>query len=248
MSGPEPVWGVVPGRMQSTRLPGKTMANLVGCPSLRHIIERLRRVEALEGIVVATSDDPLDDPIRRCAQAAGVPCYSGSGDDVLARTLEAARSVGAETIVNVNGDCPLVDPAVVQRVVDAYRAERPDYASNRLDGYTYPVGLDAEVYPTRLLAEIEPIATEPRDREHVTVYVYEHPERFTLVGVEAEARHRRPELRLTLDTPEDLALIRKIYSALHEEDSYFGLDKVLDYLDRNQELASLNRDVVQRAP
>ena len=248
MTGVEPVWGVVPGRMGSSRLPGKTMAELAGRPSLAHIVDRLRGVEGLSGVIVATTTEPEDDAIRECAESVGVPCYSGSAEDVLERTLEAARSVGAETIVNVNGDSPLVDPAIVERVLEAYVRARPDYASNRLGGYRYPVGMDVEVYPTRLLASIEPVARDPRDREHVTLYVYEHPERFELLNVEPKGRHQRPDLRLTLDTADDLRLIRKIYGALDAEEPCFGLDRVLDLLDRRPAIERVNRDVVQRVP
>ncbi len=104
-----PVDALVAGRMRSSRLPGKTMAKLVDKPSLWHVIQRLKRVRDLDEIVVATTDEPSDDPIRALAEAVDVPSYSGSADDVLGRTLSAARSVGARTIVQVTGDCPLVD-------------------------------------------------------------------------------------------------------------------------------------------
>ena len=106
--------------MDSSRLPGKTMADLAGHPSLWHILERLKGATLLDGIAVATTTDPGDDVIRACAESAGVPCLSGSADDVLDRTLRAGRMVGAATIVTVTGDCPLTDPTVVDKVVAAY--------------------------------------------------------------------------------------------------------------------------------
>jgi spore coat polysaccharide biosynthesis protein SpsF len=242
------IWAIVPARMGSSRLPGKALADLAGRPSLRHIIERLARVPRVDGVAVATTEDGADDVIRDCTAAAGVPCYRGSADDVLGRTLHAAWMVGADTIVTVNGDSPLCDPQVVARVLERFDAERPDYACNRLGGHRYPVGLDVEVFPTRLLAEIDPIATTPRDREHVTVHLYDHPERYRLLNVEPEERHERPELRVTLDTTEDLALIRAIYEALYPVDPAFGLDEVLDLLDRNPALVRLNAGIVQRVP
>jgi spore coat polysaccharide biosynthesis protein SpsF len=242
------VWAIVPARMGSSRLPGKALADLAGRPSLRHIIERLARVPRLDGVAVATTDDAADDVIEDCAAAAGVPCYRGSADDVLDRTLQAAWMVGADTIVTVNGDSPLCDAQVVARVIERFEAKRPDYASNRLGGHRYPVGLDVEVFPTRLLGEIDPVATTPRDREHVTVHVYEHPERYRLLNVEPERRHEHPELRVTLDTEEDLALIRAVYEALYPRDPAFGLDDVLDFIDRDPALARINAGVVQRVP
>jgi spore coat polysaccharide biosynthesis protein SpsF len=241
-----PIWAVVPGRMGSSRYPGKTMADLAGHPSLWHIVERLKKATLLDGIVVATTTDPRDDVIRACAETAGVPCFSGSEEDVMDRTLRAAQSVGAATIVTVTGDCPLVDPTIVDKVVRAYVDDEPDYASNRLFGYKYPIGLDVEAYTTASLERVEKIALEPRDREHVTLYYYEHPDEFELLGIEPEEHQRRPGLRLTLDTAADLELIRAIYE--HFWPRPFGLDDVLAFLDERPELAEINSEVKQVVP
>lgn len=222
------------------------MADLAGHPSLWHIVQRLRRATLLDGIVVATTVDPGDDVIRACAEELGVPCFSGSPEDVMDRTLRAARSVGAATIVTVTGDCPLVDPTVVDKVVGAYLERRPDYASNRLFGYKYPIGLDVEAYTVESLERVERIALEPRDREHVTLYYYEHPDEFDLLGIEPEEHQRRPTLRLTADTAADLELIRAIYD--HFWPREFGLDDVLAFLDERPELAAINSDVQQVRP
>lgn len=224
------------------------MVELAGKPSLSHIIERLRLVPALDGVVVATTTAREDDIICECAGAAGVPVYRGSAEDVLARTLEAATWVGAATIVRITGDCPLIDPTIVQRVIEEYQRHRPDYASNGLHGYTYPEGMGVEVFPTGLLAAVERETRDPRDREHVTLFFYEHPERFRLLGIEPSERHRRPELRLTLDTADDYKLISALYDALYDSDPYFGLDAVLGHLKRHPELTELNRHVTQVVP
>ncbi|HEY8584259.1 MAG TPA: glycosyltransferase family protein [Capillimicrobium sp.] len=235
-----PVWAVVAGRMGSSRLPGKTMAPLAGRPSLRHIVERLRRVPELDGVVVATTEHPRDDVIRSCADEAGVPAFSGSEHDVLGRTLGAARSVGARTIVQVTGDCPLVDPAVVSRVLAAYAAERPDYASNVLGGLSYPAGLDVEVFGADVLAQVDAATSDPRDREHVSIYIYEHPERFRLLGVPAPPEHHRPELFLCIDTEADREVVRRVYDELHGDHGAFGLDEVLAFLDAHPDIAATN--------
>jgi spore coat polysaccharide biosynthesis protein SpsF len=228
--------------MGSSRLPGKTMADLVGRPSLAHIVDRLTRVPALDGIVVATTERGEDDVIRACAAAAGVPCFSGSADDVLDRTLRAARSVGARTIVQITGDCPLIDPAVVDRVIARYREERPDYAANVIgERLTFPAGLSVEVFATDLLAEVAALTDDPRDREHVSIHIYEHPERYRLLEVEATGAERRPDLWLTLDTEDDLRGIRAIYEALFPSNPQFGYREILDLCARRPEIAALNR-------
>jgi len=234
----DPIWAVVAGRMASSRAPGKTMAPLAGRPSLWHIVQRLGRMPELDGVVVATTERPEDDGIRILAREAGIPCYSGSVDDVLARTLEAAHSVGARTIVQVTGDCPLVDPEVVAEAIGAYGDECVDYVSNRLYGYTYPDGYDVEVFAVSLLEQVEAATQEPYDREHVTTYVYGHPERYRLHGVEATGRRRRPDLHLSLDTAPDIALMQEIYGALWRPERDFGIDAVLDLLDVRPDLAA----------
>ncbi len=222
--------------MGSSRAPGKTMALLAGRPSLWHVVQRLGRTPELDGVVVATTEGAEDDPIRALALEAGISCHSGSVDDVLGRTLAAARAVGARTIVQVTGDCPLVDSEVVAEAVKAYAAERPDYVSNRLHGYTYPDGYDVEVFATSLLEELDAATQDPYDREHVTTYVYAHPERYRLLGVEATGQRRRPELHPSVDTAEDVVLMQEIYDILWRPERDFTIDDVLELLDARSEL------------
>ncbi|HTD10131.1 MAG TPA: glycosyltransferase family protein [Solirubrobacteraceae bacterium] len=248
-SEPRPVYAVVTGRMGSSRMPGKTMAELAGVPALTHIISRLQRVPSLDGIVVATTVDPEDDVICECAQAMAVPAYRGSVTDVLGRVLNAAVSVGAATIVRITGDAPLTDPAIVEAVIAAFLRDRPDFASNCLGGSQYPIGLAVEIFPTAQLELAERCTVAARDREHVTLFFEEHPEWLRLLSVApTNARHRRPNLRLTLDTPKDYEVIATLYDALYDTDACFGLDAVLAYLERHPEVAMLNADVPQVVP
>jgi spore coat polysaccharide biosynthesis protein SpsF len=239
----EPVWAVVAGRMGSSRHRGKTMADLAGRPVLAHVVERLRATTGLDGVCVATTTAAEDDPIRSWARQAGVPCHAGSVDDVLTRVLEAARRMGARTVVRVTGDCPLIDPRVVAEALEAFRRERPDYVSNRLRGYTYPDGYDVEVVATAALGEVQRSTSEPFDREHVTPFIYRHPERFRLLGVEAQGRLRRPDLHLSVDHEEDLTLVRAVVEALEPTNPLFGVGDVIEFLDAHPEIAALNRDV-----
>lgn len=242
----ERIWAVVAARMGSERMPGKALAPLAGSPTLAHIVRRLRRSRHLHGVVVATTTAPGDDAIRECARAEGAPVFSGSAEDVLDRTLRAARSVDADIIVQVTGDCPLIDATVCDGVIERFLAARPDYASNGMPS-TYPNGMDTEVFATMLLEEVANLTTDPEDREHVTLYIYEHPDRYRLLNVEAPSQHHRPELRLTLDTQEDFALISRLYEALHPGDPLFGLDAIIAHLDRHPELLRVNAHVRQRA-
>jgi spore coat polysaccharide biosynthesis protein SpsF len=230
--------------MTSTRLPGKVMQAAAGKPLLEHLVERLRRARRLDAIVIATTEDPSSDPIEALAHRLGVGCFRGSEDDVLARVLGAARADDADVIVEVTGDCPLLDPAIVDRVVDGLLAGGADYCSNTLEP-TYPRGMDVQAFPTVVLAEVDGLTSDPADREHVSLYIYEHPERFRLRSVRS-GRPEAADVRLTVDTPEDLALVRAVFEALHPRDPAFGLDAILALLDARPDLRALNRDVRQK--
>ncbi len=216
------------------------MADLAGRPVLAHVVGRLQATPGVDGVCVATTAAPEDDLIRGWAADAGVPCFSGSTEDVLGRFLGAAHRVGARTVIRVTGDCPLIDAHVVAETLSAYRAELPDYASNRLHGYTYPDGYDVEVMSTEVLEEAARSTPDAFDREHVTPFVYRHPERFRLLGVEAEGRLRRPDLHLSVDHKEDLALVRAVVEALEPTNPLFGVADVLDFLEAHPEIAALN--------
>ena len=240
--GVEPVWAVVTARMSSSRKPGKSMAMLAGRPALAHIVARLRSVPGVTGVVVATSLQDEDEPIRRCARELGTPCYAGDLDDVLGRVAGAARSVGAETVVLITGDCPMIDPAVVSRVIEAFRRERPDYASSVLtEVLTYPAGQSCEVLSTQRLVDIEGETQDPLDREHVTTHFYNNPDRNRLLSVEATGDEVRPDLWLSLDTEQDYRGITAIFDQLYAQNPLFGYREVLALINRRPELGDLNQ-------
>jgi len=234
----------IEARMTSSRLPGKVLADAVGRPLLAHMIERLRRCPGLDEIVVATTTNSSDDPVAELADRLGAGVFRGSEEDVLGRVLGAAQAHGAELIVETTGDCPLIDPAIVGEVIDRFAAAGADYCSNMLER-TYPRGMEVQVFPTAVLAEVDRLTDAPADREHVSLYIYEHPERYRLSGV-AAAPPRGADVRLTVDTPEDLALVRAVFEELYPRDPAFGLGEILDLLDARPDLRGLNRDVEQK--
>ena len=191
--------------MSSTRLPGKVLADLGGRPVLEWVVSRLRDSRELAGVVVATSDDPSDDPV---AEAAPARVVRGPLDDVLGRYAIAARELGFEGLVRITADCPLIDPAVVNEVVAEWRASEADYVANVIEPRSFPVGMDTEVVSARALLAADAEATDPYDREHVTPFVRSRPERFTQTAVRLDPP--RADVRLTLDTPEDLEHLRAV--------------------------------------
>jgi len=235
----------IEARMTSSRLPGKVLMPCQGQPMLALMIERLRQVPSLDGIVVATTVNATDDPIERLAQDLGVGCWRGSEDDVLMRVLDAAQAFKADVIVETTGDCPLIDPGIVDACIRRYRALGVDYVSNVLER-GFPIGMDTQVFATAILADVARRTAAPVDHEHVSLYIYRHPELYTLANVAAPDHQFDPELRLTLDTPQDFQLIDKIFGALHAANPRFSLDDILALLKANPEWRALNSQVEHR--
>ena len=206
------VVAIVQARMASTRLPGKVLADLDGAPMLARVIQRLQKCESVDRIVVATTRDEADDPICDVATQNVVSWHRQDGDsnDVLGRYVTAARCHGAEVVIRVTADCPLIDPGVVSRTVTALLEHRyVDYASNVLER-TYPDGLDVEVFWLDTLLRLDRHCVLPEDREHVTRYLLRsHRQWFTTHSITGPYLHG--EWRWTVDTASDLEYVRQLY-------------------------------------
>lgn len=235
----------IEARMTSSRLPGKVLIEAEGRPMLELMIERLRFVPELDGIVIATTANSTDDPVEALARRLGVGFWRGSEEDVLARVLDAATAHDADVIVELTGDCPLIDPVLISDTVKHYRDSGADYVSNGLKP-GYPMGMGSQVFGTAVLADVARRTNDPVDHEHVSLYIYRHPEIYSLSGVEAPAEHSRPEMRLTLDTKEDLEVIRAVFAALRPTRPNFSLSDIIAFMDANPEIAAINSKVAQR--
>jgi spore coat polysaccharide biosynthesis protein SpsF len=225
--------------MGSTRLPGKSLAPIGGRPMLAMVLERLGAARALDEVVVATSVLPRDDAVAEVAEACGVRAVRGSEDDVLDRYRMAAEAADAAVVVRVTADCPLVDPALVDRLLALLGAEGLDYAAlatggptTRQDARRWPHGLDAEAITRAALQAAWVEATEPYDREHVTTFVKARPERFASAWL--EAGEDLGDERWTVDHPEDLAFVRRVVERL--DGLGFGYADVLAVLAREPDL------------
>ena len=231
--------------MTSTRLPGKVLLDAVGKPLLEHMVERLKRVPSLAGIVIATTTNTADDLIAALADRLAVGCYRGSEYDVMGRVLGAALAYDADVIVRTTGDCPLIDPETVERVTQAYLANDADYVSNVLKR-TYPRGMDTEIYATATLADAADRTDDPKDREHVSLFIHKNPQRYQLRNVPAPAELTAPEFRLTVDEPADYELIRRIFEALYPRSPEFALADIVALMRDRPELAEINRHIDQK--
>lgn len=236
----------IEARMDSSRLPGKILKDVLGRPMLEHLVERVRRSEFIDDVIVATTTAPNDAKTEEVCTKIGVSCFRGSSDDVLDRVLNAAKSVKADVIVELTGDCPLLDPVEIDKVIKYYQSNQYDYVSNVLTR-TYPRGLDTQVFSVDLLDRVSRLTTDLADRENVSLYIYEHPKMFKLGNVEAEGTMRRPDLRLTVDLPEDFELVSEIYKVLYPQNPKFSLTDVLGLIDNDPRLKELNAHIQQKA-
>lgn len=235
---------IIQARMLSTRLPGKIFQDIAGKPMLSRVIERTIRARHLDVVGIATSTDTTDDRVEEYCKAHGILCYRGSMHDVLDRYHGAACAWKADYVVRISSDCPLIDPEVVDRVVDAcVRAEgKVEYANNFLPVRTFPRGLELESFPFRILDYLWKVDTNPGWREHVTGYIDQKPEEFRIeciINEIDESCHR-----WTVDTVEDLELVRRIYGVLG--DAPFSWREVLQLVKQHPDWSALNRKVVQK--
>jgi spore coat polysaccharide biosynthesis protein SpsF len=236
------VVAIIQARMGSTRLPGKVLMDLGGETVLSRVVRRLRRATRIDEIAVATTVSRKDDAISAACKGLGVREFRGSEEDVLDRYLCAAEEAGAEAVVRITSDCPLIDPELVDEVVSSLVAGNVDFVSNVMPR-TYPRGLDAEAFTAEALRKVWENANQPHQREHVTPLFYERQDIFRVASVRGGPDYSR--YRWTLDTPEDLRLIRAIYGNFGNGDD-FGWREAIALMDRSPELASINAQVAQK--
>ena len=233
---------ILQARVSSTRLPGKVLAPILGEPMIARQVERIRRASRIDHLVIATSNDPSDDPLAACAEAEGLTVYRGSLDDVLSRFVDVISAHAPDTVVRLTADCPLTSPSVIDAVIDHFMESDVDYCSNTLTP-TFPDGLDVEVVRARVLTEVAEISTDPAEREHVTLGVYRRPERFTLANVAGNTD--LSSLRWTVDTADDLAFVRSVYEALYETSPNFETGDILDLIQRTSGLGRTTADGIR---
>ena len=234
--------GIVQARMGSTRLPGKVLRRLSGRTVLDRVVRAAQASGVCDDLVVATTVEATDDEIVAECERIGVPVYRGPVDDVLARFMSVLDDRESDVVLRFTADCQLLDPELVALAVNIFTAAPyVDYLSTAIH-HTLPRGLDVEVVRTEVLRSIDKVATDYH-RTHVTSYIYTHPEEYNVLGLtlQPDLSH----LRLTLDTPEDWALIEAIIE--HFGDRHVPVRTLTDWLDHRPELTALNAHVEQKA-
>jgi len=240
---------IIQARVGSSRLPGKVLRPILGRPMLWYIVHRLRFVSELSDVIVATSDQPENDPIRQFCAAEQIPVLSGNENDVLDRFYQAALLYKGDPLLRITGDCPFVDPKIVSDLLNLYRTVDADHAAVatgagaiHLAGGRFPDGLDAECIRFTALEKAWREAHETPDREHVTPYIWRNKNIFRCEIL--KSKNDYSQLRWTVDNEEDFQLVTKIYEALFNEKQPFLMNDILDYLSAHSELTDLNQSFI----
>lgn len=224
--------------MDSSRLPGKVLLPILGKPIIWHIYQRLKFSEKIDKICISTSNEKSDAPIVKFAKENNIDCFQGSKENLVSRHLGAAKKFNADVIIRITADCPLIDPKIIDDLINLYQKNLDiDFLSNT-KVRTFPIGLDVEIIPTRTLEKILPISEHPDFYEYfISMYIYEHPEEFTSLGISLD----KPNLlRWTLDYMEDYEFIKQIYSNLYKENAIFGMNDIIKLLEKHPELVKIN--------
>jgi spore coat polysaccharide biosynthesis protein SpsF len=233
---------IVQARMTSTRLPGKVLKTVLDKPLLEYQIERLRRIKQADEIVIATTTNETDQPIVDFCNRLGLSYFRGSEEDVLSRYYETAVQYKADVVVRVTSDCPVIDPVLCDEAIGFFLKHQNDYNYLRL--FQYPRGLDTEVFTFKVLEECYFEATTKPDREHVTPFIYRHPERYNVKYMSPATDYSHH--RWTVDTPEDFELVKRIIEELYPIKKGFDYVDILDVLKKNPELYYINDEVRQK--
>lgn len=238
------VVAIIQARCGSTRFPNKVFADLCGKPFIWHVVNRLKHARSLDHIVLATTDNPLDDKLYHWAKENGVDIYRGSENDVLNRYYEAAIYSKADVIVRITADDPFKDPVLIDEAVNTLQEGGYDFVCNNCPP-SYPEGLDIEVLTRITLEKEEKLSTSDFEREHVTQYIYRHPEDFKIFNL-SNVGENLSCLRWTVDTEKDFQMATCIYSSLYKNDAeIFHMNDILQLLKEHPEIERMNSDVAR---
>lgn len=232
----------IEARMTSSRLPGKVLMLSCGKPMLELMIERVRRSKLLNDIVLATTVNREDDPVVDLCKKIECSYFRGSENDVLLRVLEAAKSVDADIIVELTGDCPCIDWRHIDHLIEFYLNNDYDFVANNTER-SFPDGFDIRIFSVEALQKVCELSPDPLDHEHVSIFFPKHTELFKCYNWKASGIEDRPDLEITLDEQGDYELIDKIFTELYPNNSDFSCVDVIDYLDKNTNVLKSVKDI-----
>jgi spore coat polysaccharide biosynthesis protein SpsF len=238
------VIATIEARMAATRLPGKVMFPLAGAPMLQRLVERVRRAKLIDEVVVASTVSAPDEVIADLCGRIDCHVYRGPVEDITQRLLHAAKD--ADVVVQLTGDCPLIDPEHIDETVRRLTDAQADYASNSLQGCTFPIGFDVRAFTMEALRRSADLSDDPVDRVHGSYFIYRNSQLFRLIGWTAPADLHWPELRLTVDEPADYELVRRVFEHLYPAKPDFGAAEVVALLRQRPDWVAINSAVRQK--
>lgn len=235
----------IEARMTSSRLPGKVLLPALGEPMLAHLVRRLRAVPSIDAIVIATTVNEADQPIVDFALDNSIGCFRGSENNVMSRVIGAAVSASADVVVEITGDCPVIDPDIVEQTILMFLHNSFDYVSNAVVR-SYPDGMDTQVFYLEALQTAAQRTAAPLDLEHVSRYIYQHPDEYRVGHLIAPPSLHWHGLGLTLDERDDYILLKQLIEILGVNNPLFSCGEIIDLLKARPELLEINRQVTRK--
>lgn len=236
------ITAIIEARMTSKRLPGKVLLRACNKPLLELLVNRVMAAPSITKIVIATTCNEADDQIEELCKRLDIICFRGSENDVLIRVIEAGDYAKADIIVGITGDCPIIDPQIIEQSIRIFKANKVDFLTT---GHvrSYPDGMDVRVLNLKTLKRSALMTNDPLDREHVTLHIRNHPELFKHLYLIAPPEITWPELGLTLDEPEDYELLKKIIEFFYPTNPLFSCLDVVRLLSNNPDWVNINKNV-----
>ncbi len=228
--------------MGSTRLPGKVLLEAGGQPLLEHLVQRLKLVPSIDEVIIATTTNQKDEQIVDFAEKRSIKFYRGSEENVMSRVLEAAKTSNADVVVEITGDCPLIDPDIVEQTIRLFIQNKVDYASNAFYR-CYPGGMDTEVISRRALEKSFSMTNDPYHLEHVSTHIVDNPDLFSHVYLIAPPSLTYPEFEFIVDEEDDYKLVKEVIEILGSKNKFFSCIDMINLLKNNHEIAFKNSRV-----
>ncbi len=235
----------IEARMSSSRLPGKVLLESKGIPMLGHLVNRLKQVKIINKIVLATTTNNCDDILYEFTKKYQIDCFRGDELNVMKRILDAGEKFDADIIVEITGDCPIIDPIIVEQVVKTFIFNKVDFVNNN-SFQSYPDGMDTRVFSINALRKSFSFTNDPLDYEHVTLHMKNNPNKFKIINLVAPSNLFWPELGVTLDEIGDFQLLDKIIENLYDNNPYFGCQEVINFCRNNIEILNYNKNVIRK--
>lgn len=237
---------IIQARIGSTRLPGKVLRPLNQYTVLDWVVQRCLTVKRKDAVIVATTENHQDDQIVELCKKSGYLVYRGSEDDVLTRYRRCAEAHAIDIIVRITSDCPFIPPEIVDESINVFQTTDCSFVNNSRLEFTFPQGLDIEVFSFKTLVDIDPLAIHPYEREHVTIYIYEHPQDFKIHSIRARPEYFAPTQRLSIDTEEDYRLAADLAVRFSQYGVLVDTKEIIAFLKSAPEIAAINRHVKQK--